>query len=400
MALRLLSSHRASQGEHLLNLIKVSTLLLLSFTCLRVQNLMAKPFRHLQVLSPGGYSEDRTLSKAIDCHITENLDEHTHFIRTKLFPRVSLELEQLLTPQISRSGQIIQVAETIDNGDLFHVHLRTPILNLPNNKKSGLMPEFTSQQSQHLQYHSFERTDLMSSMWLSQLESINNPLISNWVQRVEEYRKKKKPDPAFGGNYEKEPFTSLSEMQRLYFVNAWYAHQFSTTAKTYTSWVKLRLKEKIRILDPGDFFHDYKSLYRDRSLVSTEDLFSIIDPLNINGYVQPATIYFEERSDSLGVDHVLKRAESFGLSYIINSSGKTFRKNSFPKDTPWKLHQQLADELRRAANKENFLYVFKDVLSINSDYSFGQHFIFGWDDKYLFSIKYFLQCPEAPVSSP
>lgn len=354
----------------------------------------AKVFEWMKVPSSSSKSSDNEdIAKAsLDCHIQNNIYPHSQFILSKLLPRVTEELSELLTPQYRVDGKLIQVAESISYGDLFHVHVRTPIRMVPNYNEVSLQKFTIDQKDIHLQYHSFEYNDYNLKKWVNELKKINHPDINNWLALREDYQKKVDTTSEFS-----DPITRpkiLSEEKATKFAQIWFNNLEDKPSPLHSQWVESRLREKIVMIDPS-LFSFKNTLLENRSVLSRGNKFQIIRPLNLNGYSQPATVYFEELSDNQMVESVIQEAQEAGLSYIINSSNPDFKKSSFPKDTPWELHQFFADKIRLAATlSKDENYTFKHSYELTSSYSYQRHYIMSWNEKYFFSIRYSLFCKE------
>ena len=335
----------------------------------------------------------------MDCNIQANLGEHIQHIIAHVLPRVSREIQQLLKPQKDIHGNFLQMAESIDAGGLFHTHIRTPLTVIAQPAERGLHPLFSDSQAYHLQYHSFERFDLFKSRWLQELESTQDPELQNWISEREkiltEYNRK---ESAFSYGQNSTLFEIIkrwpviTDEVRQKYVTLWYQSLYGNTQMDpeLDQWVRQRLDQKLRMLEPFERFYEQKITVH-RSIVSTDERFIIIRPLNIDGFSQQATVYFEERSDNSEVENVIRRAESLGYGYILNHFDGNFPKESFPKNIHWDQHAQLAKNLRSAAlQSDDPLYNYKRALA--DDYSFEKHYFFSWDEQFIYSVNYFIRC--------
>ncbi len=335
----------------------------------------------------------------MDCNIQANLNEHIQYARTRILPRVSQEVQQLLKPQKDIHGNFLQPAESIDAGGLFHTHIRTPLALIAQPTERGLHPIFSDSQAYHLQYHSFERFDFFKSRWLQELGNIQDPELQNWLsEREKTLTEYKKHESVFDYSSNsvafqlREKWSAFTDEVRQKYVTLWYQHLYGNTPvdPELSQWLKQRLDQKLRMLEPFEHFYA-QTITIHRSIVSTDERFITIRPLNIEGFSQQATVYFEERSDSPEVENVIKQAESLGYQYILNHFKGNFPKESFPEDTNWDQHSQLARNLRSAALQSNDpLYKYREDLE--GDYSFGQHYFFAWDEQFIYSVNYFIRC--------
>lgn len=336
----------------------------------------------------------------INCNIEANINEHIQYVRTQIFPRVSREIQQLLKPQKDIHGNFLQAAESIDAGGLFHTHIRTPLALIAQPTKRGLHPLFSDSQVYHLQYHSFERFDTFLSRWLQELKNIEHPELQIWLsERKKTLTEYNKHRDSFGYNGEgptaselRKKWPALTDKVRQKYVALWYHSLYGDTQVDFelSQWLKQRLNQKLKMLEPFVTFYA-QTITAHRSIVSTNERFITIEPLNIEGFLQPATVYFEERSDSPEVEGVIKQAESLGYQYILNHFDGNFPKESFHKNTNWDQHTLLAGKLRSAATQSNNpFYKYKEALA--KDYSFKAHYFFSWDKQFIYSINYFIPC--------
>ena len=340
----------------------------------------------------------------MNCNIQANLNEHIQYVRTQVLPRIPQEIQQLLRPQKDIHGNFLQAAESIDAGGLFHTHIRNPLTVIAQPTERGLHPLFSDSQAYHLQYHSFERFNLFKSRWLQELEKLQDPELQNWISEREkilvEYNKHKGPFN-YGQNSAVSEITKkwpvLTDEVRQKYVTLWYQSLYGDTQTDpeLDQWLKQRLDQKLRMLEPFERFYEQK-ITVSRSIVSTNERFIIIQPLNIEGFSQPATIYFEERSDNTEVESVIRQAENLGYGYILNHFDGNFPKESFPEDTNWDQHTQLAKKLRSAAlQSDDPLYKYREAL--DDDYSFENHYFFTWDDQFIYSVNYFIPCDTSKI---
>lgn len=338
----------------------------------------------------------RVVSKReLHCHLKKNLFSHFDHVRMIVLPRVSKELQQILTPHQDVDGNWLLFSEGINYGDLFHSHIRVP-LTLVSDGRPGLDSVFTDTSLYHLQYHSFEYHGHFTKAWKRELAQIDDEEINVWLESIAKRDQELKAFPDYtmvdGILTELKP---SSEEQRKRWANLWFDRfkQKRSWTIDLKQWHMERLLEKLRIIDP-EIFVSHLSITENRSIVSTNERFTVIKPINIDGYNQPANVYFEERSDNREIEAIINRAQSQGLSHIINSSSPHFDASSFPLDTDWELHTQLSKEIRAAAlASSDDLYAYKH--HFGGDYTFENHYMMAWDETYFFSVRYSLtECRE------
>jgi hypothetical protein len=336
--------------------------------------------------------EEVKLSEAtMYCHLQKHIAEHTSYIQENVFSRIERELEALLKPQKDKDGNIFYITEKVSYGDLFHAHIRSPLTVLKYGSKT-LDKQFKDNQSYHLQYHSYEYIDYLIIDWVKELEKIDNQELQKWLKTRNAYvdEMDKMSFNSFNGNTP-EPKTKLnvlSEEQRAFYTALW------DQALGKDSPSIAQLGQKIRFIDPKDYNRSVDILSY-RSVVSTLNQFTVIRPLNLKDYTQPATVYFEELSDSPLVKAVIEKAKGYGMTSIINRESKYFNPASFTGKINWDLNDKLMEELviaAKATTAKNPSYMFGHAYESVVDRS--SHVVIGWSDKYLFSIRYFIPCDE------
>ena len=119
-------------------------------------------------------SDEQTRKQKIFCHIDTHIFDHFDFVKAYAIPRISKELSFLLQPQTTIDDRKIQVAEDIDRGDLFHAHIRTPLIDFNPGDSLGLNTELIQPDNIHLQYHAYETESFQVQKWVGQLRSIQH----------------------------------------------------------------------------------------------------------------------------------------------------------------------------------------------------------------------------------
>lgn len=325
------------------------------------------------------------------CHLQKHLGAHTSYVQKQVFPRIERELKQILAPQQGANGETFYISESVDYGDLFHAHIRDPLSLIPA-ASASLNPQFSDSREYHLQYHSYEYMEYMQINWLRQLQGIDHPDLQSWLKARQEYIEAQNSAGGQFGNYGSGRVETglkiLTDEQRNAFGRLWHDH-LGPKSPGFSL-----LIEKLRYLDPKDLKLG-STLLAHRSVVSTDEKFIVIDPLNLKDHWQPATVYFEELKDAPAVQAVIERAKALGLKRIINVKSKYFLREAFPKETSLDLHAQMMKELAEAAQKttaQDPLYMFGHAFEGPVD--IDGHVVVGWSEKYLFSIRYFLPCNE------
>lgn len=369
------------------------SILSLIFVVVPLTSVSAKPVEILRGRLPESVlseDADERARASQACHLQDHLAEHVDYIHREVFPRIERELDQLLRPQTDAQGQRYFIAESVDYGDLFHSHIRNP-LSVIATGASQLDPQFRNSELYHLQYHSYEYLEYLQINWLRQLQRIENSELQTWLSARQDYIEAAEANQGdwSGGRAANLPeLDPLTEEQRTRFARLWHSSLGSESPGLR------QLNEKLKYLDPKDYRLS-SHLLDYRSVVSTNEKFLIIDPLNFDDYWQPATVYFEELEDSPEVRAVVERASMAGLNQIINTHSRYFRRQLFPADTNWELHTSLMNELIQAARittARDPLYMFGHALESSVDVS--SHVTFGWSERYLFSVRYFLPCDE------
>lgn len=334
-------------------------------------------------------SSDALAKASHACHIQKHLGAHADYVRQNVFPRVQEELKQVLGPQKSSDGSIYYMGETVDYGDLFHAHVRDPLSLIQYNSEK-LDSQFTDNTQYHLQYHTYEYIDYLILNWSTQLKEVDNVELQAWLEKRQEYVDFVAANQeawSSGVSVKDETgLVALTEEQRSAFAQAWDLHLGDKSPGFR------QLEMKVRYVDPKDFKSKIDILSY-RSIVSKNDEFRIIRPLNINDHLQSATVYFEEIEDSPLVKAVIDEAKQKGFQYLVNSKSQYFSKAAFPNETRFDEQQALLDKIYEAAQKtteDNPLYMFGHAFEGKYDQS--SHVLLSWSDKYLFSIRYFIPC--------
>jgi hypothetical protein len=357
------------------------------------QPTFAKPFLH--VVEPNeNYVKNEAIEKEkenrLNCHIQKNLGEYSTQLLKSLIPRLTQELSLLTTLQKDATGNYILVGESIDYGDLFHSHVRAPLLD--GLSTSGLDPRLIDSSYFHLQYHSFETTDLYRQTWIEQLSQIPDAELQSWllVQIKSIGSAPVGSSSPFDTPAQKVYPDRLSVDQRLRFAKLWLEQSKQTRTAEERGWLLERYIEKLRYIDQGD--RSYPShLTSNRSVASSDDAFTIIRPLAIEGYRQAATFYFSRRSENPEVDRVIRELESEHVSILFNPKSLYFMPEFFPANVDWEKQEQQVNRLRSAAlAAKNPRATFKNALL--DDYDFERHVAFSWNSEYLFSLRYFIPC--------
>lgn len=337
------------------------------------------------------------------CHLLNHLGDYSNYIKDNILPRLSHELPHLLQPKWSSDGTLVQVAEAIDYSDLFHVHVRVPLTLISKDQKS-LNQIFLNSKMYHLQYHSFESPADYTKKWREELAFVGNSDLQAWLRQLNKYLEElNQSQDSYGYGISSQLQISspeeLSDHQLEKFSQAWLDYLLSQKMITdFTPWYKARLREKLRVLDPKQTIAN-NQITAHRSVVSTNNRFIVIKPINLDDYIQPANIYFEERDYSPEIDQVISEAEAHGLTHLINDQDNDLSHASFPSDTDWALHNRLVTKLKNAVfNSVDQYHTFKHALE--SKVSARNHYVFSWNKNYLFSIRYSLHCkPELAALS-
>lgn len=369
---------------------------LLSFLLLTIaQNTPLKPFQiNLNSLPPSQLNaSEEALAKATHrCHLFNNLGEHSESLRKEVIPRIEEELEQLLSRQQKVNGDFFYVAESIDYGDLFHAHIRDPLSLIPYSENGGLHPQFKDSNLYHLQYHSYEFRDYTHLKWLNELLLIENAELKIWLDDLQDYQREVSSRDDFDTSRLGLPLEShleaLTEDQKILFTTLWHNSLGGQSPGLN------HLSQRLSSLDPKDY-NNHVSIFNYRSVVSTNDQFYVIRPLNLHDFEQSSTVYFEERSDSPEIEKIIEKAKRKGLTHIINVDARAYSDAAFDQITDKNLQRELSQEIFAAAQKttaQNPLYMFGHVF--DGEYSQNGHVLITWSDKYVFSIRYFIPCGE------
>ena len=340
----------------------------------------AEVFRHFNanVSSELSFEEKREVSSLMSCQIKENFDLYKEHILNSIIPRVDQELSVMLRPHISIEGVRVQVAEEIDSSDLFHVHVRMP--TPPLRFHPIPFSAYSDPEIYHLQYHSFERSGMITKKWRQKLSEVDDPLLSGWLSDVKEhiFLQSQLQDPGF--NYgENTSFQTpleapLTEEQKDYFSNLWYEHENENIRHSddYKSWLLQRLKTRLNFIDPQT--HAFDNLFsQSRSVISTGRDFLILDRLNLPDYNQFANIYFEERADMPEeFEEILKSLERDGLETIIRDD------------------EEFGEALEIFRSIEDDYNVFKYAYS--NKVSARKHKLITWTKNHVFSVSFSLNC--------
>ncbi len=340
--------------------------------------------------------EQQTLAKTSQrCHIKQNLREHSALVQKNIIPRIEQELKQLLSLQQTKDGKIFYVAESIDYGDLFHAHVRDPLYNIPYSEELGLNHQFKDSREYHIQYHSFEYRDFTHLKWINELKLIHNSDLNVWLNELETYIREANSQTSGeysnSNNAAQSRLKALSPEQKILYSLLWHQKLGSQSPG------QNRLSQRLSSLDPLNN-KTQLDMFSYRSVVSTDDEFMIIKPLNLPDFEQNATIYFEERIDSPEVDQIIKKAQKNGLDHLINVSSRYYSDLSFGPIKNKALHQKFSQEIFLASQKtteKNKLYMFGHAFKDDSDQN--QHLLITWSDKYLFSVRYFIPCEDTDL---
>jgi len=358
-------------------MFKVWTIIFIFFYSLVIK---AQVYRHLDVRTEGELSKEevREISDLMSCQIENNFDLYANHLVEEVFPRVEEELFSLLRPHFSVNGKRVQVAEAVDSGDLFHVHVRTrlPKLSYHPLPFSG----FLDSRNYHLQYHSFERVGVIKKKWMSELKEIDDPILAQWLTDVEKHKAllESQPDPGFGRFVDvlgespiEEP---LSDIQKNDFSKLLYSHLNSGSYRSfdYRIWLLDRLRTRFNFIDPKTIA--FENVFSEsRSLASYGFEFLILNSLEVPDHYQFANIYFEDRSDMPNeIEALIREAESKGLTHFLRGDGDFLK----------------ALEISSSGDDEfNVLkYAYRSQVSAN------KHRLFGWTERYVFSVSFSLNC--------
>lgn len=335
-------------------------------------------------------SQSRHLKLNIDCNIQENLAQHAGYVMERIIPRLSKELPTLLTPQIDQNGQWLQVAESLDFSDLFHVHIRYPLSAIPD-AHAGLDERLMDSGSYHLQYHSFEKPEHFRAQWIQEMEKVDDERVQKWLALQKATLEANSTISSMSYGVAKYP-KALTEDERDRFVDLWYSQAVSTENRNsdFVDWAKSVLNEKIRYIDQGDRRFP-SGVTKNRSVISSQDGLQVIQELNIENYIQPATVYFSERKMGSLIDGTIAKATAQGLNYLVNAADQRVNINRFSNRVRWIENDAFMSEIRSAAlDEEEANNIFKNEFA--DDFNFEKHYIITWDDKYVYSIRYSLQC--------
>jgi hypothetical protein len=340
-------------------------------------------------------TEDRN-ENLVNCHIQRYLGDYSEAMIREVLPRITSELKTLLKPQTYANGDIFQVAESIDGGDLFHSHIRVPLI-VPDDSK-GLDSRLTASSVYHLQYHSFETADLFLQNWIDDLGKIQDKDLQDWLNLQKDLLA---PQPSGGSGpgpgSELAPLppkpAPLSDIQRDRFATLWLqsASKNQTLSAPQTAWFKARLVEKLKFIDQGDRSYP-RVTTASRSVVSTDDAYTVIFPLALDGYIQPATVYFSKRSENPEIDRLVRdELSKSGLKYVVNVESEYYKQTNFRK-LDYDLNKKLAERIYQVARgpstrpRETFHNRLVD------QFDFEHNVVFAWNDEYLFAFRYFIPC--------
>lgn len=376
----------------LLGHILGNLLTLLSSVYLLAMEPTAKPFVMIEPTPAVQSSKKSDLRQSIDCNIQENLDEHAEYLVNTVIPRVGAELQTLTKPVQQPNGEWMQVADSIDFGDLFHVHVRVPLTNMYT--PQGLSPIMKDSQRYHLQYHAWESGELFRQKWLNELAAMNNPQIRDWSIKQSEFLELWETGGSYTGpikypaSTDNETFANLVE---IYYQESG-KDQYPATMDP--AWVKARLADRLTYLDRGRRNYPAR-LTQNRSVVSKDDKFEILgrNGGDLPGFEQPSNIYFDERTADSAVNNILKKAEALGFPFLVNRASPLVNDRLFGPDWDWATNDALVLELQVAASlAEDPFYTFKTIFG--DVYGFQNHFILAWDNDYFYSVLYNIRCDQ------
>ena len=342
----------------------------------------AEVFRHfnVNVTSELSADEKREVSSLMSCQIEENFDSYEEHIVDYILPRVDQELSIMLRPHISIEGERVQVAEEIDSSDLFHVHVRMP--SPPLRFHPIPFSAYLDSEVYHLQYHSFERSGMITEKWRQELSEIEDPLLSNWLLDVEEhlFLESQLQDPGlyYGArtSFETPLVAPLTEEQKDYFSKLWYDLENKNIRHSddYKSWLLERLKTRLNFIDPET--HAFNNLFSNsRSVVSTGRDYLILNQLSIPDHDQFANIYFEDRADMPEeFEELIQSLEADEKSTMVRGE----------------------EEFSRALQIFNGIEDDYNVLkyAYSNAYSAQKHRLISWSKDHVFSVSFSLNCSD------
>jgi hypothetical protein len=381
------------------------TLLLVSATLTKAQSqnftymtLSDEQFKSGQRLNTTEEDENR-----LYCHLENHLSEYSRYIQKSVLPRLRSELNRVTQVQQDQNGRFLKLADTLSAGDLFHVHLRVPVLPIDENRDS-LHPLFIDDERYHFQYHSFETFHLFVGQWRQELRQINNESLNEWLNEVDqlEHEKRNRVDPALSGDYGSSPspqIDPLTESQRMHFARFWFEKRKQRTPvdeDTLDSWSLQRLNHKLRMIDPMDTQGGSYVIMRDRSFISQPHSISILPygRLNFEGFIQPANLYFAPHSTIPGFAQWAERAQARGLDHLLNPLYiqdilKPNERAPQVLSDHQSLFQSLGDHIRATGDESNIFYT---LFSEDNRTQARRHYVFFWDEQYLYSVRYSLHC--------
>lgn len=336
------------------------------------------------------------------CHVKKFLPEYTSYIKEDVLPRLNTELALLTKINIDRDGRVLKVADRLSGGDLYHVHLRAPILSVDGERKK-LSPIFTNPDRYHLQYHSFETFGLYVQAWTSELREISDQALQAWLSKIEEYKGsvQGQEDPGISGDYErvvKVDLPALSEERVHYFAGLWFKFNNKRERNLLDpvdTWIYNNLVSKVKTIDPVRLASETRDVIRDRSVISQGKVFKILPNrrTNIDGYIQAANIYFAPRLSIPGLYRIVKKAEALGFDKLVNSRSKHVRSYFSLMDDDALRYQAILDDLAEVValntDEQNIL---SKILEPSREGS--HHSVFLWDDEFIYSIRYSIHCDD------
>ena len=367
-------------------------LILISFPCFSKEIVQMRDFQQDTWLSK---DEKERAKKSIFCHVRHHLGEYTDYIFKNVTPRMAKEIPQLISRQVDTKGEFVQIGERLSRGDLFHGHVRVPIMDMLEDEQGGLHPIFKNDEKYHFQYHSFETHELFTNQWIEELDQIENLELQNWILQLKARRNFRTEDMdytsgAYGSGPQPPPVEILSEEMLNRFSRLWYDQQtLSEETPQVRNWLLERYKKKLQLLDPNQVGGG-ASVLSNRSVMTTKSFIGILRALNLSDYMQPANIYFARRSDYKGLNAVILKAEQKGLNKILNPDSRHFETGSFTV-MDMDFHRELSASLRQTFAQEN---IEKSIFSniAHSDREFSGLQAYSWDEDFIFAIRYSILC--------